>query len=380
MTTGRDVVVREKQELARTDEKQFSGAIIVTQECIAQTRQSLALLRQMVKDVLTEGVDYGQVPGVPEEFLWDPGASQITASFNCRFGQPRVIRETMTDTLIAVVVDQPIISLQTGQEVTSCVGAASTSEVKHKYRWVPRYELADWGYVDESVIKTLKTKVGRDNKPYRWRIPNPEPGELLNTIWKIAAKRGRVGAAQLLPGVSSALREKFALSKGEKGDKKKKEPTSDWDIFWSKAKQMGLESDQVHQYLGVKSVTEWVAAGHTLDEAINKIAQALGNKASKQATTVVNDGENEPGEYEDQTDELLNEFDRTEKQTKEPEFKTDPETLTDKGKFYKACFADFPGRFKYVIDILKALGKKENEITDYPAEYKKLAKTTDPAA
>jgi hypothetical protein len=263
------IAIREKQEtgLASADQKQFSTAIAVTPEYIAQTKQSLALLRNMVQEVLVEGIDYGSVPGVPEEFLWDPGASQIVAAFNARFGEPRKVRETATDDLIAVVVNVPIISFQTGQEVAICAGAASTMEVKHKYRNVKREELIDWGYTEETAGKGKKDKWGN----WKYRIPNPEPGELLNTIWKIACKRGRVGAAQLLPGVSSALREKFAGSKATK----KKEPTSDWDIFWSDMTKRGLKQEEIHKMLKVKSMKDYVASGKTLEQAVKEIDNLL---------------------------------------------------------------------------------------------------------
>jgi hypothetical protein len=279
--TTKEVAIRGSTALAEHDEKQFSSALAVTPEYINQTKQSLALLREMIKDVMVEGRDYGSVPGVPEEFLWDPGASQIVAAFNCRIGSPTVLNQVMTDTLIAVVLEVPIISFQTKEVVAVCVGAASTSEVKHKYRNVRKDELADWGYVTDEQVKTLKSKRDKWNN-VKYRIPNPEPGELLNTIWKIAFKRGRVGAAQLLPGVSAALREKFA--KPAAGSRRQEQKgTSDWDVFWAKTKQMGLESDQVHGYLKVKSMKEWVATGQDLDQALAVLAHQMGKVQTQEA-------------------------------------------------------------------------------------------------
>ena len=362
MDSQTDLTVRTGAELAPA-EKQFSTAIAITSEYIAQTSQSLALLRQMVNEVLIEGRDYGSIPDVPGEFLWEPGADQIVASFNCKYGSPRVIRQVFTETLIAVILECPIISMQTEKEVAVCVGAASTSEVKHKYRWAKKWELADWGYTDETSIKALKSKNGKDGKPYKWRIPNPEPGDLLNTIWKIAYKRGRVGAAKLLPGVSSALSEKFNTGKEDDGkQKRQREPSTDWDIFWSKTKQLGLTQEQVHQYLGVKSIKDWRAAGKTLDQAIDVLSQSIGTKQAGAESDQFGD--------EDITDDLFSDAGAA---VTQPQYKTDPATLTNIGLFYKACIRDFPDRFRYIADILKAIGKKENEITDFPAEYRKLA-------
>jgi hypothetical protein len=259
---------------ARSDEP-FKGGLVVSEIQIAQTKHSLDILRKMVNEILVEGIDYGLIPGTPEPSLYDPGALQIIAGFNCRVGSARIINQVFTDALIAVVVEVPLISFQTGQEVTCCIGAASTNEVKHKYRWVYKDELADWGYVSDAAIKVLKTKKNKQGEPYSWRIPNPEPTELLNTIWKIAAKRGRVGAAKLLPGVSSALREKFGAKDDDQQPKKKREPSTDWDVFWSDMSKRGLKQDQVHAYLKVKSVKEWVESGKTLKQAVETIDNFL---------------------------------------------------------------------------------------------------------
>ena len=46
----------------------------VTPESIQETTQSIALLQGMVRDILVRGVDYGRIPGTPQDSLWDPGA------------------------------------------------------------------------------------------------------------------------------------------------------------------------------------------------------------------------------------------------------------------------------------------------------------------
>ena len=271
--TTHEVAIRQKQDLAPFQEEadQFSTALMITPHYVEQTKQSIALLQNMVKDVLVEGRDYGEVPGVPDEFLWEPGANQIVAAFNCHVGPPRVLNQVCNDQMISVILDVPLISFQGDKEVCNCVGAASTSEVKHKYRWVKKQELADWGYSSEESIKALKSK--RDNwGNVKYRIPNPEPAELLNTVWKIAFKRGFVGAAQKLPGVSSALRETFGKKRGPDNEHKS---TTDWDVFWADMKKMGLSAEQVHELAGVSSMKDWVKAGKTLVDARSHIIRML---------------------------------------------------------------------------------------------------------
>ena len=158
----------------------------ITPETIQETKQSIALLQGMVKDILIRGVDYGRIPGTPQDSLWDPGASQILSSFNCYPGQRRILKLEDNEQKIVVCVEVPIISRATQREVGSGVGAASTLETKYKYRWVANPK--EWGYDDEA-LKTFRTKKGKDdegNNTTVYRIPNPEHSELLNTIVKMA--------------------------------------------------------------------------------------------------------------------------------------------------------------------------------------------------
>lgn len=168
-------------------------------------------------------------------------------------------------------MEVPLISFLTSQEVGCGVGAASTLEVKHKYRWLRKHELADWGYESEESIKSLKTKTDKWGKVV-YRITNPEHDELINTIWKMAFKRGKVAAAKGLPGVSSALAEKFNKKQGQQPEKK---ATDVWAVFWAQMRQRGLDNDQVHSLLKVTSIKEWVTSGKTVDDATKAIDKAL---------------------------------------------------------------------------------------------------------
>lgn len=248
----------------------------VTPEYIATTKQSLFLLQGMVKDVLVDGRDYGSAPGIPGKFLFDPGASQIVGAFNCFPGHRRIISLVDDGEKIAVVIEVPLIQRGTGQEVGSGIGAASTLEVKHKYRWVTNYK--EWGFDDEAV-KTLKTRK-KDSGQVEYRIPNPEHDELLNTITKQASKRAEVDAAEALPGVASVLRELFHPQKGKPGAPgaaEIDEAGPRWTRFWAAIRPMFKEGTdyqaETHKILGVSSMKDWLKKGKTLDDAIKKIAE-----------------------------------------------------------------------------------------------------------
>jgi hypothetical protein len=260
--------------------------LVITPQYIEQQKRSMALLQELVRDVLLYGRDYGKVPGIPD-FLWDPGAQQIFGAFNVFPGHRRVIHFKDEDDTISIILEIPLIQRNTGAEVGSGIGASSTQEKKHKYRWEPDPE--NWGYEEES-IKTLKTREG--NYGIEYRIVNPERGELLNVITKQASKRGEVDAASSLPGVSSVLRELFSgkSTKGSKDGKQKStadinDTSPKWTKFWGSVRALGIvkeddtpDSDQVHKFLGVPSMKEWLAAGKSLDEAVKLLAMKVGKE------------------------------------------------------------------------------------------------------
>lgn len=264
----------------------------VSPETIQETMQSIALLQGMVKDLLIRGVDYGRIPGTPQDSLWDPGASQIIGSFNCYPGQRRILKLDDNEQKIVACVEVPVISRATQQEVGSGVGAASTLETKYKYRWVANPQ--EWGY-DETAIKTFKTKRGKDdegNETTLYRIPNPEHSELLNTIVKMASKRAEVDAAESLPGVASVLRQMFSGKPFRKAESSPEEEYTGprWQRFWGEVRRLGFTDQEAHQKLGVTSMKNWLAQGRSLDEALD-ILRGKETQQTRQAQ-----GESEPAE------------------------------------------------------------------------------------
>lgn len=266
--------------------------LVITREYVDQQKRSLALLQDMVKDILVEGRDYGRVPGTPQ-FLWDPGANQIFGGFNVFPGHRRIISHIEDGTKISIVIEVPLIQRHTGTEVASGIGASSNEESKHKYRWIKEDDLGLWGYTGDTAT-SLRTKVEDGGKKYR--IPNPDRGELINVCCKQASKRAEVDAAESLPGVSSTLRELFDPrkigGKGKKGKEDLDEDSPRWTKFWGEVRALGIvtesgtpDSARVHQLLGVVSMKNWLEKGRTLDEATIALAEKV--KAQRRDPTSV---------------------------------------------------------------------------------------------
>ncbi|MFW6125510.1 MAG: hypothetical protein ACOC58_00230 [Chloroflexota bacterium] len=254
-------------------------------EALAQMKEDLRQLTGYVENVLERDVDWGKIPGVPQPFLWEPGADKIMAAFNC-YPRPTVLKDEIDEgkKLITYIVMCEVLSRQTGEVVATGIGVASTREGKYGARWVKDPE--DYGYDREQVQRLRKRKKGDG---YEWRIPNPEWSDLVHTLLQMAYKRAKVDAVQGLPGASSALRRLFQEARGaEWGSAKAQGPSTgsarapseekpDWGLFWGEMNRLGVTPDQVHETLDIRSLKDdWVAKGRTLQEARQIVLQTLG--------------------------------------------------------------------------------------------------------
>ena len=221
----------------------------VSADSVAEVSRSLALFQEKVAALLVPVRDYGKLPGVEGQGLFDSGANLVMAAFEVYPGQRRIINLEVREGLISVILEVPLLHRETGKEVATGIGAVSTLETKHKYRWEDHPE--EWGYGEEAQ-KALQTRERWGKQ--QWRIRNPEPDDLINTLVKMASKRAEVDAALSLPGVPSSLK-----------DMTERET---WDAFWGECTRMGLTEGEVHQALGVASVKQYIAAGHTRQDAI----------------------------------------------------------------------------------------------------------------
>lgn len=240
-----------------------STEVMTVEQKIAKVKSDISLAESMVETVLEKGIDWGLHPGTDSYALKDPGASKLINAFNC-YSKAEVLYREVTDSKISYVFEVSLIYREDGKIKTSGCGACTTMETKYGYRWVADPE--SYGY-DREGLKKRQGKAG-----IVYRIPNPEWSELENTILKMARKRAEVDSVMSLPGVGTALARMYAQAGGKaKADR----PGDEWSGFWSRVKAMGLDQEKVHIALSVGSMKEWLAQGHTLNDAIKVLADML---------------------------------------------------------------------------------------------------------
>ncbi len=267
MVSERGVATRRPADPVPTQ----GGLPVPTRAAVEDVKRSMDLFQELVTTLLVEERDYGGLPGLQGKVLLDSGANLVMNAYDLYPGERRVMRMDIADGRISVVLEVPLVSRKTGQVVSTGVGAGSTLETKHRWRWVNKP--AEWGHGVEEIAK-MKTRSGEGWK--QWRIPNQETDDLLNTIFKMCSKRGEVDAVGALPGVPAALKKLYGEGGAPAQDRqtqgKKRTPASEaqdrWTRFWPETVRLGYTQEQVRARFGVKKMEEWEAQGHTLEEAL----------------------------------------------------------------------------------------------------------------
>lgn len=193
------------------------GDMMATELSIEQVKSRVRKVHQLMRDVMKNGVHYGQVPGVAgKPTLLKPGAELINVMF--MFG-PEYKHEVIRDG-----VHREYLSLCTLRHIPTQVivgtgeGSCSTYEAKYAYR-IAGSECPD----------CKRPGLKRSNKNQVWfcakadggcghnfpfsdkrisrgeRIPNPDIPDQWNTVLKIANKRSLVAASLNATGASDVF-------------------------------------------------------------------------------------------------------------------------------------------------------------------------------
>jgi len=306
-------------------------ALAVDRAVLERATADIALLEEYTQNNLVQDVDFGSVRGVPQPFLHEPGASKITNAFKT-YPQHRILFQVIDaeNGLITFIIEAELMSRETGSVMATGVGACSTLEGKYGSRWISERDLDELGLAKEGLRTRYREARGGDTY-IQYKVPNPDWGDLINTILSMAAKRAEADAAKSLPGVSTALGILFAGHNGP-----------DWRKFWSDMRAAGISPEQVHKGLGVVSLKDYRG---TLSEATFALLQKYGKKpqAAQGRDTGKGwgpEGNTPPGSPDKPPDEVPPEEGIPEEvHVRKPP--RDPQTLKNLGEFFTATNADF---------------------------------------
>ena len=245
---GKEVVIR-----PLVPEAPPSPLVRAEEEVLAATLHNIRLMERWVETALDYGPDWGREKGIDRDFLKEPGADKIFAAFNS-YPRPVVVEKEVdaARNLCSYIIMAEVVHRGSGQVIATGTGVASTRESKWGKRWVWEREALSAGYQLEG-LRTRKVSTAQ-GPSLKYQVPNEDWGDLMHTLFDMAYKRGKVEAAESLPGARTALSRMF-------------NPDLQYAQFWRDMNAVGATGDDVHEILGVESVKEWVAAGRTLEEA-----------------------------------------------------------------------------------------------------------------
>ena len=166
---------------------------------IGAMKERVALVLELMANVLEEGKDYGRIPGTDKPTLYKPGAEKLCVAFQLAAEEPRT-EDLSTDDQIRYRLGVPITAPH-GRLLAVGVGEASTAE--EKYRWRKPVCDEEWDETPAHLRreKWFKGKTG----PYKGKQVRTSPADLANTALKMAHKRALVHGVLLATGASSVF-------------------------------------------------------------------------------------------------------------------------------------------------------------------------------
>jgi len=160
---------------------------------LAQVKDQVRLLQDILKGVMTEGQHYGKIPGAGDKpTLLKPGAEKIMSTFQL-WPDPEVDDLSFQD-IIRYRVKVKLINKVSGVVEGAGVGECSSEE--EKYKWRAAVSEDEWNATDETHKRLKYGKKWENNKhvPYTVKQVRTNPYDLANTIVKMAKKRALVDA------------------------------------------------------------------------------------------------------------------------------------------------------------------------------------------
>lgn len=122
-------------------------------------------MARIVKEAMTEGHDFGVIPGTKKPSLYQPGADKLLTAFSL-YAKPRLLESTVTPEFVSRTYTIDVYHRDSGALIASCAGSCNSAEDRF-YR-----------------------KAGGQRMPVF-----ADARECMNTIDKMAQKRAKVGAA-----------------------------------------------------------------------------------------------------------------------------------------------------------------------------------------
>jgi len=225
-------------------------------------KEHQSALKEMMRAILQENVDFGIIPGTNKPSLWKPGAEKILSRFRIHVGQP-VIEDMGSEQEIRIRVMLPGI---TPDGICRGFGIGECSSFESKYRW--RKAVCQEEY-DETDPFERRKKWNKDGT-YQHQIQT-SAADLGNTILKMAKKRAIVDLAVTATAASDFFSQDFEDESQPRQTSRRKKEKQHIQVYEGIIKNL-------HQQPGKTGNKTWIKFGIQIDDDswINTFSEEIG--------------------------------------------------------------------------------------------------------
>lgn len=173
---------------------------------VADTVQKIRTLQKTLKEILTDGHDYGKIPGCGEKpTLLKPGAEKIQMALGLTPVYELIEHTENFEGLGFFAYTVKCVLMKNGAQITEGLGHANSKEKKWALEYVYEKDLP-YG-IDKDVLKkkTIETKNGTFIK---YEV-DADANSKANTILKMAKKRAQIDATLAVASLSEIFTQDF---------------------------------------------------------------------------------------------------------------------------------------------------------------------------
>lgn len=163
----------------------------------AEVIDHVKAVQEVMRNIMKEGVHFGQVPGTDKPTLLKPGAESLCVAF--RIADRYEIEDLSTADAVRYRVTSYGNHQITGITLGSGLGECSSSE--ERYKWRKAVCAHEFEGTPEKMRRTKYGK-GRNNSVYTVEQVRTEPADLANTVLKMACKRAKIAMVLNVTGAS----------------------------------------------------------------------------------------------------------------------------------------------------------------------------------
>lgn len=159
-----------------------------------EAKRRLQELQAFVQAAMVKDVDYGRIPGVDKDCLFQQGAQKLAELYG--FSHRFVPVESVKDWERGFFYFEYRCILESrrdGSLIGEGIGSCNSRESKYAGRWVFGNDVPPG--LNRATLKVRKGTSKKNGKPFElFLVPNEDPYSLVNTLQKMGAKRAYIHA------------------------------------------------------------------------------------------------------------------------------------------------------------------------------------------